>query len=99
MPVTLRLNTNVNVWGIPLASVTSPLKLVNVTFPAESNDWLACNGVPFWFNRTEPATVSFTQVTVLPDTAVNISSFTTTGSMAEAFKTTSIDDTFVWLKT
>jgi len=97
MPVTLRLYTNVNVWGTPLASVTNPFKLVNVTFPAESNDWLPCNGVPFWFNRTEPATVSFAQVNVLPDAAVNTSSFTTTGSMAEAFKTTSIDVAFVWL--
>jgi hypothetical protein len=97
MPVTLKLYTNVNVWGIPLPSVTNPLKLVNVTFPAASNDWLACNGVPFWINLTEPATVSFAQVTVLPDADVNASSFTTTDSMAEAFKTTSIDVTFAWL--
>jgi hypothetical protein len=42
IPGTRRSNTNINVWGTPLAKVTNPLRLVNVTAPEASKERLPC---------------------------------------------------------
>jgi hypothetical protein len=50
------------------------------------------------YNLTEFATTSFVQSKVGPATPPNASSRTTTGSIADAVNTTSIDETPDWSK-
>jgi hypothetical protein len=111
IPLAFKSNTSISVCGAPLESVTSPLKFVNVTDPDPSNVRPPCTSTSpawyspvdpaagSWYNLTDPATTSFTQSIPVVTPPVNTSSFTATCSSADAVKTTSIDDTFVWLKT
>jgi hypothetical protein len=110
IPLAFKSNTSISVCGAPLESVTNPFKFVNVTDPDASNVRPLCTNasvawykpsVPFvsWYNLTDPATTSFTQSIPVVTPPVNTSSFTATCSSADAVNTTSIDDTFVWLKT
>jgi hypothetical protein len=108
IPPTFRSNTNINVCGAPLPNVTNPPRFVNVTDPDPSNVLPPCTNAsvpwykPFdpavwsWYSLTDPATVSFIQSMSVDASPVNTTSFTATGSIADAVNTTSIPVTFTW---